>query len=375
MTIKEDLAFAIDSANARSLAKAATLIQLKNPNLIIPSMSNPYADTIATYDPLQAVTGFPQWGSLGTTTNKWYGFVAHPNGMLYGIPYNGAQVLEFNPVTKQTTLFGSLGTGASKWMGGAVGQDGKIYCAPFSETRVLVIDVVAKTVTRVGNLSGSSKWVGSVSLRSGNILGIPHNSNNYMVITPGSTQPYTYASGLSGNRKCFGAAYNGTEVFLCPQSQATIRIHNPETNANRDVAIAGATASGWAGSCLTPDGRVIFAPYNAGTVLELDIATNIVRQYGNLGTQSAKYIGFHLAPNGNAYAIPHAASAVLEFNTYTKQIALLGNLPGTTKWAGGGLALDGKIYGCPKDSSRVLEIPIGAQGPNWWALSAYVNKL
>lgn len=375
MTVKDDLVLSIELANARSIAKAASLVQLKNPNLIVPTMQNPYSAIVATYDPLQSVSGFPQWGALATTNNKWYGFVAHPNGKLYGVPYSASQVLEFDPITKQIVLFGSVGTGTTKWMGGVVGNDGKIYCTPFSSSGVLVIDPIAKTTTTIGNLGGSSKWIGMVTLTNGNILALPHNSNNFMVVTPGSTTPYTYASGVSGNGKFFGGVYNGTEVFMCPYNQSNIRAHNPLSNANRNIAVPGAVTGGWAGGCLTPDNRVLFAPYNASTVLELDIATNTVTQYGSLGTTGAKYVGFHLAPNGNAYAIPHAANAVLEFNTYTKQIALLSNLAGTSKWAGGGLANDGKIYGCPRNNSRILEIPIGARGPNWWAQSAYVNKL
>ena len=51
-----------------------------------------------------------------------------------------------------------------------------------------------------------------------------------------------------------------------------------------------------------------------------------------------------------------------------------GSLSGTSKWYGGVLAPNGKIYGIPYNSTQVLEIGGVSNGKQWWALSNYVNK-
>lgn len=376
MSVLEDLELSIALANERSIQQAVQVVQAKDPGTIIPTMQNPYSAITATNDPFQAVSGFPQWGSLGTSGSKWSSFVVHPNGKLYGIPRNASQVLEFDPIAKTTTLFGSLGTGTNKWMGGVLGSDGLIYGIPFSSTAVLVIDPSDRTASTWGVLSGSSKWVGGVALPDGRILGIPYNSNNYLLMTPGASSPTTRSGAGGGNGKFFGGVIYGEEVFMAPHTQTSIRAYNFNSYSARNLSVSNAPSNGWAGGCVTSQNTIVFAPYNANTILELNPLTNQITQYAiPAPTSNAKYAGFSMAPNGNAYAIPYSAPDVLEFNPITKQIARLPVKTGTLKWQGGCLARDGSIYGCPHTDSRVLEIPLGGMGPNWWALSAYVNKL
>lgn len=376
MSIEDDLSIAVDSANQRAMAEGLAWYDFILPSQVPPAMNNPYSTISPVNDPIQAVSGLPQWGSLGTTSNKWYGFVSHPNGKLYGVPYNATQVLEFDPIAKTTVLFGSAGSGTTKYMGGVVGQDGKIYCIPFNANTILVIDPINRTTSSWGSLSGSNKWVGGVPLPDGRIMGIPYNSNSYLMATPGAQLPVTYSGASGGNAKFFGGVLFGAEVFMGPFNNPFIRAYNYNNYNRRDFSVSGAVAGGWAGGCLTKSSTILFAPYNASTVLELNPATGQVSQYVFAdGGVSAKYVGFHMAPNGKAYAIPHSAAQVLEFDPISKRITLLPVKSGANKWAGGGLARDGKIYGCPRNDSRILEIGIGARGSDWWALSAYVNKL
>ena len=102
--------------------------------------------------------------------------------------------------------------------------------------------------------------------------------------------------------------------------------------------------------------------------------TNNTNLFGSLSGTS-KWIGGVLAPNGKIYGIPFDSTQVLEIDPVAGTTALFGSLSGTYKWYGGVLAPNGKIYGIPCNSTQVLEIEnISGIAPTW-ELSAYLNKL
>jgi hypothetical protein len=74
-------------------------------------------------------------------------------------------------------------------------------------------------------------------------------------------------------------------------------------------------------------------------------------------TNNSKWIGGVLAPNGKIYGIPYDSSSVLIIDPETNQAdTSITGLDGNSKWAGGVLASNGNIYGIPYDSSSVLVI-------------------
>ena len=69
-----------------------------------------------------------------------------------------------------------------------------------------------------------------------------------------------------------------------------------------------------------------------------------------------KWAGGVLAPNGKIYGIPFDALQVLEFDPATNTSTLVGTtISGANKYFGGVLAPNGKIYGIPTNSTQVLE--------------------
>jgi hypothetical protein len=71
--------------------------------------------------------------------------------------------------TASRTAMGATLSGSGKWWGGVVGPDGKIYGIPYNAADILVIDPVAGTASRTAmgaTLSGSGKWVGGCSART-----------------------------------------------------------------------------------------------------------------------------------------------------------------------------------------------------------------
>jgi hypothetical protein len=82
---------------------------------------------------------------------------------------------------------------------------------------------------------------------------------------------------------------------------------------------------------------------------------NNTNLFGSLSGTS-KWYGGVLAPNGKIYGIPYSSTQVLEIDPVAGTTALFGSLSGTSKWIGGVLAPNGKIYGIPYSSTQVLEI-------------------
>ena len=91
--------------------------------------------------------------------------------------------------------------------------------------------------------------------------------------------------------------------------------------------------------------------------------------FGSL-TGSTKWQGGVLAPNGKIYGIPYNSTTVLEIDPVTKTATTFGSLTGSSKWIGGVLAPNGKIYGIPWDSTTVLEIdPVTRTATTFGSLS------
>ena len=115
------------------------------------------------------------------------------------------------------------------------------------------------------------------------------------------------------------------------------------------------------------------------TALESDFTktfSQTTTTFGSLAGTS-KWVGGVLAPNGKIYGIPRNSATVLEIDPVNQTTTTFGSLSGTYKWVGGVLAPNGKIYGIPYSSTTVLEIDpvnqtattfgsVGAGGGKWY---------
>jgi hypothetical protein len=71
---------------------------------------------------------------------------------------------------------------------------------------------------------------------------------------------------------------------------------------------------------------------------------------------SSKWNGGVLAPNGKIYCIPRDSDEILIIDPQRNTAEYITDLPTSNKWAGGVLAPDGKIYGMPRDYDSILII-------------------
>ena len=131
--------------------------------------------------------------SLGDTY-KWLGGVLAPNGKIYCVPRNAADILIIDPSTNTATRsnMGVSLTGSEKWLGGVLAANGKIYCAPVNATDILIIDPSTDTATRSNlgaSLSGTGKWYGGVLAANGKIYCVPNNATDILIIDKNPSVP------------------------------------------------------------------------------------------------------------------------------------------------------------------------------------------
>jgi len=144
-----------------------------------------------------------------------------------------------------------------------------------------------------------------------------------------------------------------------------------QTQANRGTNTATVTTLGsvsaggsqWIGGVAAQDGSVYGVPGTIQTILRIDPAAGLTQISAITGSGlNNAYNGAVLHPNGKIYAIPETAttsstSTMMEFDPLTGIV----NFPGPDfdssifdKWAGAIVAPNGKIYGIPHSSGKVL---------------------
>ena len=74
-------------------------------------------------------------------------------------------------------------------------------------------------------------------------------------------------------------------------------------------------------------------------------------------TGSSKWWGGVLASNGKIYGIPHRSTSVLEIDPENRTTSTFGSSLGDFKYSGGVLAPNGKIYCVPYNASDVFLVP------------------
>ena len=81
-----------------------------------------------------------------------------------------------------------------------------------------------------------------------------------------------------------------------------------------------------------------------------------VSTFGSVGVGTSKWWGGVLAPNGKIYAAPSYSSSILEIDPIVGTAKTFGSISGNSKYAGAVLAKNGKIYCIPNTARNILEI-------------------
>lgn len=215
-------------------------------------------------------------------SSNYFGLVNF-NKFIYGIPFNGSNVLRINPInlTTSTDISGidasgyDISANTEKFRGGVVGPDGNIYCIPSSARRVLRFNPFTNVVQQSSTIDVSG-YQGGALASNGNIYMVPKTTDNIGVIdtsnfTVSKITTYTTLNGTTANISSIGlssqkfysavSAPNGL-IYCIPEGGNVWLTINPATNTATQIASFGGS-DGFAGAALAPNGKIYVGPLNA----------------------------------------------------------------------------------------------------------------
>ena len=191
-----------------------------------------------------------------------------------------------------------------------------------------------------------------------------------IAVTPGVT-PYWANAFLYSTISITATGTNAYEggivlpdgrVIFIPCNAQNVGTFNPITNSFTTVAFtgtAGATIPGgsgaYLGGCLSPDGRIVFASYNATNVGFFNPVTNSFSTLAT-GTYSGKFVGATVIPGGQILFTPCDAAAYGIYNTNTNLFTTTGitGVPASAIYQGAGVVHpNGNVYFPPFTATNI----------------------
>lgn len=266
-------------------------------------------------------------GSTIWSTNLAYaGFVAHPNGKIYGAPAQKQtnNILEFDPVTgvSQEIASGQTFTGAIRFLCGNLGSDNRIYWFPYNMDKVLVFDPST-------NSFELQNW-GITFSNPGYELGMSADDKVYAIGTPTTAFVYNVTS-------------------------------NTATTTNFGLTTLGTNGAKWISGVRSIDNEKLYAaPYNTGgpnnnrSILIIDPTTDTaeVQTYGfTFNVQTSQ--GITNAKNGNLYMTGHTSTTVYTLDPSANTMTSLG---AGTKVMGATMGPDGNVYCGPWSTGMWINV-------------------
>ena len=123
--------------------------------------------------------------------------------------------------------------------------------------------------------TGAEKWTGSVLAPNGLIYGVPHNSNDLLVIDPNTNAASILPAGTSGTNKWISGelAPNGM-IYGIPSSCNDVLVIDPNTSTATTVAAGTAGTDKWVGGVLAPNGLIYAIPRDSDDILVIDPQSN-----------------------------------------------------------------------------------------------------
>lgn len=370
--------------------------------------------------PLEEATGTPEAGATGvllnsqnavpTTANRIFIPIVKPS-ILSRLRSTVAENKGKAYTAEQSWVSFPSVNSSYKWIGGVLAKNGKIYCIPHYAPVILVIDTATDTATTIPAESGNLKWFGGCLAPNGKIYCIPHTSSKVLVIDPETDETHTF-SAMSGDRKWAGGILGPDgKIYCIPCQEYRIGVIAPETESVEtfgNVELGISYSWKWIGGALGPDNCIYAFPsnYRNSYVLKIDpvarttqliehglsaetgelfqgcvfdsgerifgvscwfndlasysTATGEVSTHGSLGDEISKWYGGCLAPNGKLYFAPHDNGSILEVDPETASTVMLPIVDtshgSNSKFRGGVVAPNGSIYFIPYETDAVLKL-------------------
>lgn len=403
------VAVSAGSAAGGGSVPAAPTIELRNWNVdpyttadtenllaYVNSLNGSFSDTIELV------------GSL-TGGNKYQGAILAPNNYIYFIPNGATAPAKFDTVTNTITpltgnwsatgpVQGPTGNIIVSYSGsyhrGVLHPNGYIYGTPYQANAILRINPSNDTFDFVGALPYRMRCNGAVVAPNNKIYFIPEDSYTdgsgltyYWEYNPGAT-----GIGVTGGLTSFGGtaaggiglfrggvlAPNGY-IYTIPRQAGYVSKINTQTLAITTFGQGSFPGPGgpvlWRGGVLAGNGKIYCVPNAAQNVLEIDPSNDTVSTFGTFASGGAKWYTGSLAPNGKIYCFPESSTSVLEIDPNSRTTREYGSLAGTSKWGGGVLHPNGYMYAAPVAATTVLKLGSAQTLDPDYPLSRELNKL
>lgn len=298
-----------------------------------------------------------QFGSI-SGTNKWVGGILHPNGKIYGVPYNNPKVLEIDVVTRTMAQRETVGiSNGGTFSGAAISEDDKVIFTPCWGTYVAEYDPETNLVTKFGEGQcggAQEKFIGSVKALNGKIYCIPHDATFVLEINPVTKECIQFGNLIGTKKWARGVLHPNGKIYGIPYTATQVLEIDPETRTTRLIgSILPDTSMKYFGGVLAPNGKIYGIPNNDASFLEIDPENQLVTPFGSI-VGSTKYTGGCLAGNGRIYTSPFSMTSV-ELDPVTRNLKTL-TATGANKWGGAVFHPNGNIYCPPWTATTTLEI-------------------
>lgn len=157
-------------------------------------------------------------------------------------------------------------------------------------------------------------------------------------------------------------------VYFVPASAKTVLALNTRTGTVSQIGTVVLDnplyGEAYRGGTLGADGKVYCTPFFNANVLIIDTVAGTVSTSKSQITNVAssvldryKFRGAVVSPvNGNVYFVPFSANAVVRYDPVADAVTKLGGDLQQTRWCGGALGGDGKVYCPPHNSGNVLVV-------------------
>lgn len=210
---------------------------------------------------------------------RWAGGTIASNGKIYSFPLDGndnARLLEFDTSTESVNLITIPGkTGNARWGSTVLGPDGMVYGINYEDAEILKVDPNTGAITTVVNPNnGDYDQYGSVMAPNGKIYSIPNTSQGYYY----SFDPVTGTS-EELEFKALGGSWSGGAVaptgmvYGFPKEQVDpaplLQIDPMGKTAGPVLLIENPDFESWHSGALAHNGKIYALPFSGSSTAQI----------------------------------------------------------------------------------------------------------
>ena len=291
-----------------------------------------------------------------------------PDGKIYCGPSYHRYIHALDVVNEQIEQVADTNDNSSnKWSSGVLHPNGHIYFPGFTSNKILKYNLTTRAISYISVSSSFSSLIGAQLAGNGKIYSVKtsYSGPQIMILDPNDSDRVTGKSGLTGY--AFPPCLHPDGNFYIMTSTGVWK-YNPTYNSLSKInsSVKAGTTSKLFSSCLSPDGnKIFFLASNYSYVQYYDVEKDTGGRISGVSTSSSyNYWGMAQGPDDMLYSTPMGQSNILRIDPYNLTLSTIPIPAGTggNRWRGIAAHSNGRVYGCPSDARRFVEINIKGYG-------------